>query len=156
MKKPEEKQLNRGEIAIYKMENNPEIKVKLEKDTVWLDAHQIAALFGIDRTVAVKYINNIYTTKELLEKTTCAKIAQVAADGKMRKMNIYNLDMIISVGYRVNSKKATQFRIWATTTLKDYLVKGFAINENRILQTKDRLAQLQSTIKFLQSNLLTE
>ena len=112
--------LQKGEIIIYKTPQGPEIKVKLEKDTVWLGAHLMAELFKVDRTVIVKHIRNIYKSKELSEKSTCAKIAQVAADGKIRKMNLYNLDVIISVGYRVNSKQATKFRIWATKVLKQF------------------------------------
>ena len=104
----------KGEIVIYKTSQGPEIRVKLEKDTIWLDAHLMAQLFNVDRTVIVKHIQNIYRDKELSKKSTCVKIAQVAADGKIRKMNLYNLDVIISVGYRVNSKQATHFRIWAT------------------------------------------
>ena len=140
----------KGEIAIYKSPQGPEIRVKLEKDTVWLDAHLMAKLFGVDRTVIVKHIRNVYKNKELSEKSTCAKIAQVAADGKVRKMNLYNLDMIISVGYRVNSKQATHFRIWATKVLKQHLIKGYTINENRLLQTQNRLKELQGAIDFLQ------
>ncbi len=141
----------KGEIVIYKSAKGPEIRVKLEKDTVWLDAHLMAKLFGVDRTVIVKHIKNIYKSKELNEKSTCAKIAQVAADGKVRKMNFYNLDMIISVGYRVNSKEATKFRIWATRILKQYLVKGYALNEKRLLQLQSRFKELQNAISFLQS-----
>ena len=78
---------------------------------MWLDDHKTAELIGVDRTAVVKYIRNIYKTNELNKDSTCAKIAQIAADGKIRKMNLYNLDIIIAVGYSVNSKKATQFRI---------------------------------------------
>jgi len=141
----------KGEIVIYKSPKGPEIRVKLEKDTVWLDTHLMAKLFGVDRTVIVKHIKNIYKSKELNEKSTCAKIAQVAADGKIRKMNLYNLDVIISVGYRVNSKEATKFRIWATRILKQYLVKGYVLNEKRLLQLQSRFKELQNTINFLQS-----
>jgi hypothetical protein len=102
---------NKGEIIIYKTKQGPELEVRLQKETVWLDAHQLAKLFDIDRTGVIKHIANIYKTGELKENSTCAKIAQVAADGKVRKMDLYNLDMIISVGYRVNSQRATQFRI---------------------------------------------
>jgi len=140
----------KGKIAIYKSPRGPEIRVKLEKNTVWLDAHLMARLFGIDRTVIVKHIRNVYKTGELSEKSTCVKIAQVAADGKVRKMNLYNLDMIISVGYRVNSKQATCFRIWATKVLKQYLIKSYAINEKRLLQLRSQLKELQSVIEFLQ------
>ncbi len=140
---------NKGEIVIYKSPQGPEIQVKLEKETVWLDAHLIARLFGVHRPAIVKHVNNIYKTGELNKKSTCSILEQVAADGKIRKMNLYNLDMIISVGYRVNSKHATQFRIWATKTLKDHLVKGYTINEKRLLQTQNQLKELQNAIDFL-------
>ncbi len=145
-----QKEIKKGEIVIYQSPFGPEIQVKLENDTVWLDAHLMAQLFDINRPAIVKHINNIYKSGELDKKSTCSILEQVAADGKIRKMNLYNLDMIISVGYRVNSKRATQFRIWATKTLKEHLVKGYTINEKRLLQTKNQLQELQSTISFLQ------
>jgi len=140
----------KGEIVIYKTLQGPEIRVKLEKDTVWLDAHLMARLFGVNRPAIVKHINNVYKSGELDKKLTCSILEQVAADGKIRKMNFYNLDMIISVGYRVNSKQATHFRIWATKVLKQHLIKGYTINEKRLLQTQNRLKELQSAIDFLQ------
>jgi len=142
--------LKKGEIVIYKSPTGPEIQVKLEKDTVWLDAHLIARLFDVNRPAIVKHINNIYKTGELDKKSTCSILEQVAADGKIRKMNLYNLDMIISVGYRVNSQRATQFRIWATKILKEHLVKGYTINEKRLLQAKNQLQELRGAISFLQ------
>ena len=147
LNKPE---LSKGEIVIYRGSQGPQIKVKLEKDSVWLSAHLIAKLFGVNRPAIVKHINNIYKTKELDRKSTCSILEQVAADGKIRRMNLYNLDMIISVGYRVNSKRATQFRIWATKTLKNHLIKGYTINEKRLLQAQNHLKELQSAISFLQ------
>ncbi len=138
-----------GEIIIYRSPQGPEIQVKLDKDSVWLDAHLIAKLFDVNRPAIVKHINNIYKTGELDKKTTCSILEQVAADGKVRKMNLYNLDMIISVGYRVNSKRATQFRIWATKTLREHLVKGYTINEKQLLQSRNQLKELQNTIDFL-------
>ncbi|MEO1784841.1 virulence protein RhuM/Fic/DOC family protein [Thermodesulfobium sp. 4217-1] len=143
-------EIKKGEIAIYKSKEGPEIEVKLEQDTVWLDAHFIARLFNVNRPAIVKHVNNIYKTGELDKSSTCSILEQVAADGKVRKMNFYNLDMIISVGYRVNSKKATQFRIWATKILKEHLVKGYTINEKRLLQVRSQLKELQDTISFLQ------
>ena len=113
-------------------EGRAELEVKLQEETVWLDAHQMAVVFDIDRTVIVKHINNIYKEGELKPNSTCAKIAQVAPDGKMRERNFYNLDAIISVGYRVNSGRATQFRIWATTVLRNHIVKGFTVNQKRL------------------------
>jgi death-on-curing family protein len=141
---------NKGEIAIYKTPTGPEIQVKLKEETVWLNAHLIAEILGVDRTVIVKHIQNIYKAGELSKKSTCVKTAQVAADGKVRKMNLYNLDMIVSVGYRANSKRATQFRIWATKILKGYLIEGYAINQKRLLETRNKLKELQETIAFLQ------
>ncbi|MFH1823702.1 MAG: virulence protein RhuM/Fic/DOC family protein [Candidatus Firestonebacteria bacterium] len=144
-----ENNFGKGEIVIYKSPQGPEIQVKLDKDTVWIDAHLIARLFDVNRPAIVKHINNIYKTGELNPKSTCSILEQVAADGKIRKMNLYNLDMIISVGYRVNSKRATQFRIWATKTLKDHLINGYTINEKRLLESRGKFKELQSAITFL-------
>ncbi|MFA5249148.1 MAG: RhuM family protein [Candidatus Paceibacterota bacterium] len=149
MVKKTEQEIKKGEIIIYKSKNGPRLDVRLEKDTVWLDAHLIAKLFGVNRPAIVKHINNIYKTAELDKKSTCSILEQVAADGKIRKMNLYDLDMIVSVGYRVNSKQATQFRIWATKTLKQHLLKGYTINEQRMLQTQNKFNELQEAISFL-------
>ncbi len=140
-----------NQIVIYKTDKGPEIQVKLGKDSVWLDAHLIASLFDVNRPAIVKHIKNIYETKELKRKLTCSILEQVAADGKIRKMNLYNLDMIISVGYRVNSRRATQFRIWATKTLKNHLIKGYTINEKRLIETQKKFKELQDAISFLQN-----
>lgn len=145
------KNINKGEIIIYKPKGKEvEIKVKLERETIWLNAHQIAQIFNIDRTVVVKHIQNIYKNNELFAKSTCAKIAQVAADGRIRRMNQYNLDMIISVGYRVDSKQATQFRVWATRILKQHILQGYTINQKRLLETQTKFKELQNAITFLQ------
>lgn len=125
--------LNKGEIAIYETSKKEvDLKVRLEDGTIWLDASQIAVVFGIDRTGIVRHANNIYKTRELEEKSTCAKIAQVAKDSKIRQVNLYNLDMILSIGYRVNSRKATKFRIWATEVLRDHIIKGYTINKKLV------------------------
>jgi death-on-curing family protein len=145
-----EQEIQKGEVIIYTSKEGPKLEVRLEKDTVWLDAHLIAKLFGVNRPAIVKHINNIYKTSELDKKSTCSILEQVAADGKIRKMNLYNLDMIISVGYRVNSKRATAFRIWATKTLKEHLIKGYTVDEKRLLQAQDNLKNLQETISLLQ------
>ncbi len=148
--KNKKEQFNKGEIIIYETSKKEiDLKVRFENETLWLDAHQMAKIFDVDRTGIVRHINNIYKTKELKEVSTCAKIAQVAQDGKSRKMNVYNLDMVISVGYRVNSQKATKFRIWATSVLKKYLTKGYAINQKRLAESENRFKELQETIKFL-------
>ena len=120
-------------IEIYRSDSGDiELKVRLDGDTVWLSQSQMALLFGVDRTVIVRHIGNIYKSEELDRAATCAKNAQVRTEGKRaikRIVPFYNLDMIISVGYRVNSKNATKFRQWATGVLKQYLVKGYAVNE---------------------------
>lgn len=143
---PEQK---RGEIILYQAKQGPQVEVRLECETVWLDARQLARLFNVDRTGVVRHIANVYKTQELDRNSTCAKIAQVAKDGKVRQMDYYNLDMVISVGYRVNSKQATQFRIWATRVLREHITKGFTINEKRLLEAKQKFIELQNTIAFL-------
>ena len=133
--------MQKGEIEIYKTGNGTEIQVRLDNETIWLDAHLIARLFEVNRPAIVKHIQNIYKAGELDEFSTCSILEQVAADGKKRKMNLYNLDVIISVGYRVNSKQATQFRQWATQRLKEHLVKGYTINQKR-LEELGKMVQL--------------
>ena len=112
-----------GEIIIYQSEDgSTAIEVKLENDTVWLNQYQMADLFKTDRTSLAKHIRNVYKSGELAREATCAKIAQVQKEGNRtikREIEHYNLDLIISVGYRVNSIRGTQFRIWANTILKD-------------------------------------
>ncbi len=125
--------LNRGEIVIYKDKSNKvDFEVKLEKETVWLNQSQISELFNIDRTVITKHLKNIFNSNELDKNSVCAFFAHTATDGKEYKTAFYNLDAVISVGYRVNSKKATSFRIWATNKLRDYLVKGYVVNQKRL------------------------
>lgn len=133
-------------IVIYQtIDGETSIDVRLEGETVWLSQSQLSELFKTDRTSILKHIKNIYKTEELDEKSTCAFFAQVREEGTRivtRQIPYYNLDMIISVGYRVNSKRGTQFRIWANKVLKDYLIKGYAIND-KITQNKyNELSQL--------------
>lgn len=136
-------------LVFYKSEDgNIQLNVKLEKDTVWLTQSQMSNLFGVDRTVIVRHIRNIYKSAELCEDATCAKNAQVQEEGGRtvrRTIPYYNLDMIISVGYRVNSKNATQFRIWATSILKQYLIKGYAINDQRLQQLGEVIRIMKRT-----------
>ena len=132
-----------GAIVLYQTpDGSMSIDVRLEKETLWMDAHQMARLFGRDRSVIVRHIRNIYETNELDPTSTCAKNAQVAADGKLRQMDLYNLDVIIGVGYRVNSLRGTQFRIWATQVLRDHLVRGYSVNAKR-------LKELQQSLKLV-------
>src|ERR1035437_5515933 len=127
---------NKSEILIYQTPNgNTKIDVRLDDETVWLNQYQLAELFQTDRTSIAKHIKNIYETGELAEDSTCAKIAQVQKEGNRTiKRNIlyYNLDLIISVGYRVQSHVATHFRIWATQRLREYIVKGFTLDDERM------------------------
>jgi len=136
-------------LVFYKSEDgNIQLNVKLEKDTVWLTQSQMSNLFGVNRTVIVRHIRNIYKSAELYEDATCAKNAQVQEEGGRtvrRTIAYYNLDMIISVGYRVNSKNATQFRIWATSILKQYLIKGYAINDQRLQQLGEVIRIMKRT-----------
>ena len=142
--------MNKGEIIIYQTpDGNTNLDVRLEEETVWLDQYQLAELFKTDRTSILRHIKNIYKSAELEEKSTCAKIAQVQIEGNRkisRKISYYNLDVIISVGYRVNSQNATQFRIWANKVLKEYLVKGYAVNQNVKLE---QLEDLKKTVSLL-------
>ena len=111
---------------------------------------QIALLFGTQRPAITKHLSNIFKSGELKENSVCSILEHTAADGKIYKTAFYNLDAIISVGYRVNSNRATQFRIWATKTLKNYLIKGYTINQKRLLGAESKLKELQTTISFLQ------
>ena len=146
--------MNKGEIIIYQSEDgHTELNVRLDGDTVWLSQAQIAHLFQTDRTSIVRHINNIYRNGELKKEATCAIFTQVQTEGTRqvrRSLPLYTLDMIISVGYRVNSKQATQFRIWANRVLKEYLVQGYAVR--RDLQSA-QLEELKRTIAVM-SNVL--
>ena len=132
-------------IAIYQTPDGETIiDVRLEGDTVWLSQAQLALLYNTDRTSIGRHIRNIYSSGELDEESTCVKNAQVQIEGRRRvkrTTHTYNLDMIISVGYRVNSKHATNFRIWANRILKEYLIKGYAINHNAKAEQLDELKQ---------------
>ena len=137
-------------IEIYSSQDGSiQLKVKLENDTVWLTQSQMAELFGVDRTSIVRHIRNIYKSEELDQNSTCAKNAQVRTEGHrsiLREIPYYNLDMIISVGYRVNSKNATSFRRWATSVLKQYLIKGYVINQQIKL---DRYNELKDVVRLM-------
>lgn len=142
-----------GEILIYRTGKGiPDIKVRLENDTLWLDMYQISELFQTDRTSIGRHIRNIYRSGELPEKSTCAKITQVQEEGNRRvkrQIKIYNLDMIISVGYRVNSKRGTQFRIWSNQIIKEHILKGYTKNENRLGELKKTIEIVNRTVKHL-------
>ena len=131
---------NEKNILFYNdEEGNTKIEVLLENEDVWLNIESLATLFNIDRSGIVRHINNIYKDEELEENSTCAKIAQVQKEGNRQVKRIYpyyNLDMIISIGFRVNSKKAIKFRTWANKIIKDYMVQGFALNDDRFIKSR--------------------
>ncbi|MCB0540274.1 MAG: virulence protein RhuM/Fic/DOC family protein [Bacteroidetes bacterium] len=145
--------MNNSEIQIFTTKDGKtEIEVQLDKETVWLNQYQLESLFETDRTSINRHISNIYKTEELEENSTCAKIAQVQKEGEReikRKIKFYNLDVIIAVGYRVNSKRGTEFRIWANKILKDFLIKGFSINEKRLSKQNKQLLELKESVKIL-------
>jgi len=124
------------EFLLYTTPNGKvKVEIFLRDENIWLTQAKIAELFGVDRSVVTKHLQNIFETGELIKETTCAKLAQVQNEGNRqveREVEFYNLDVIISVGYRVNSAQATQFRIWATERLKEYIIKGFTMDDERL------------------------
>jgi len=145
----------KNEIVIYQPENIPvRIDVRIEDETVWLNKEQIALLFGRDRSVISRHINNIFKEDELVKEEVCAFFAHTTQHGAVKgkfqtkQIEYYNLDVIISVGYRVKSKQGTQFRIWANRVLKDYLLKGYAIN-NRITSIDDNVQSLAEKVNSI-------
>ncbi|MFN3693521.1 MAG: RhuM family protein [Ignavibacterium sp.] len=141
-----------GEIIIYKSKEGPKLEVRLEEDTVWLTQKQMALLFDKGVPTINEHIKNIYKEGELQQSSTIRKFRIVQKEGGRyveREIDFYNLDVIISVGYRVKSLRGTQFRIWATKTLREHLVKGYTINEKQLLQSRNQLKELQNTIDFL-------
>lgn len=140
-----------NKIEIYKTSTGTEIRVKLEEDTIWLTQVQMAELFDKDVRTINEHIQNIYKTEELALDTTIRKFRIVRQEGTRqvnRNIDHYNLDMIISVGYRVNSKRGVQFRQWATQRLKDYLVQGYAVNEKRLQQKQQEVEYLKTGIRI--------
>jgi len=122
-------QTNKGEIILYQPDNSLKLEVRLEGETVWLSQAQIAKLFDVKQPAISKHLKNIFSSGELNELSVYSILEYTATDGKNYKTGFYNLDAILSVGYRVNSKNATLFRIWANSILKDYLLKGYAVNQ---------------------------
>ena len=127
--------MQESDLIIYKnKEGNIIVDAIFEDETLWLTQKSMAKVFGIDRTVITKHLKNIFNDGELNKNAVCAKFAHTAEDGKTYQTEFFNLDAIISVGYRINSKKATQFRIWATKVLKEYMTKGFVLNDERFIR----------------------
>ena len=149
---------NEKNIIFYSdEEGNTKVEVLLENEDVWLSTDALATLFNIDRSGIVRHINNIYKDEELNEYSTCAKIAHVGNDGKQTyNTKYYNLDMIISIGFRVNSKKAIKFRTWANKIIKDYMIQGFVLNDERFMKSspKDQMyfQRLLERIKLIRTS----
>lgn len=144
-----------NEIIIYRnKENQTQIEVRFEGETFWLSLNQIADLFERDKSVISRHLNKIYKDGELDAMATVAKNATVQIEGGRqirRNIEYYNLDVIIAVGYRVNSKSATAFRIWATKTLREYIIKGIVLNEKRFKESHiNTLRDIQKTVAFIQ------
>jgi prophage maintenance system killer protein len=136
------------EISLYTTPGGEvEVEVKVDAETVWLSLNQMAELFGRDKSVVSRHLRNVFATRELQRKAVVAKNATTAADGKTYMVEYFNLDAIISVGYRVNSKRGTHFRIWATKALRDHLIKGYSVNERRIKQRG--ITDLEQTVQLL-------
>jgi len=137
-------------IVLYKSpDGQVSMDVRLEHETLWLTQKDMASLFATERSVITKHVSNILKSKELDHNSVCANFAHTAADGKTYQTTYYNLDMIISVGYRVNSRRGTQFRIWATGVLRDHILKGYTINEKRLKEQNARLLELERAVKLL-------
>ena len=142
-----------GELIFYQADDGQAaVDVRLKDETVWLTLNQMAELFGRDKSVISRHIRNVFQSEELDRSAVVAKNATTAADGKTYQVDYYNFDAIISVGYRVNSKRGTKFRIWATSVLKDHLVNGYTINQKRlaekgITETRQLLALLGNTLE---------
>jgi hypothetical protein len=145
---------SRGEIVIYRTKDGKAaLDVNLQEETVWLSQVQMSELFEKDRRTISEHINNIFKEKELSKNRTIRKFRIVRQEGVRtveRDVDFYNLDVIISVGYRVKSQRGTQFRIWATQVLKDHILKGYSINEKRLREQNARLLELQKTVCLMQ------
>ena len=141
---------NVKEIVIYQAKSGQiEFRGDFDRDTVWGSLNQIAELFGRDKSVVSRHIKNIFQSQELEPGAAVAKIATTASDGKIYQVDHYNLDVILSVGYRVDSKQATQFRIWATRTLRQHLLEGYTINKTRVAENHEKFLQAVSDVKAL-------
>ncbi len=143
---------SKGEVAIYRTKGNKiQLEVKFEQETVWLTQAQIAQLFGTQRPAITRHLQNIFKGKELRENSVCSILEHTAKDRKKYRTKFYSLDAIISVGYRVNSSRATQFRIWATNVLRRHLIDGYTLNEKRLKEQALKFQALQRAVKFIGS-----
>ncbi len=141
-----------GELILYQSDDGQNVvDVRLKDETIWLSQAQMQQLFGRERSVITKHVNNVFKEGELDKDRVCAKFAHTAADGKEYKVDHYNLDVIISVGYRVKSQQGTRFRIWATSILKDHLVQGYTLNQKRLAEKG--LGEVKQVLKLLANTL---
>ncbi len=141
------------EIVIYTAKDGHiELEVNLSEETLWLSQEQMADLFGVNRQAVTKHLKNIFFSEELAENSVCSILEHTAPDDKKYKTKFYSLDAVISVGYRVNSSQATQFRVWATNILKEHLVKGYTVHKSRLAE--QGLYELQQTVELLQKTLV--
>ena len=151
---------SKGEIVIYTSDDGKvSLDTKLENDTIWLTQKDMAELFGVKTPAINKHLMNIYKEGELNQDATVSILEIVQKEGSRsvkRQKTFYNLDAIISVGYRVNSSRATQFRIWATNVLKEYLIKGYAINEKILKDKQEKIQKLQTTVNLLSRSLTNQ
>lgn len=155
-----DKNKSKGEIIIYTSEDGKiSLDTKLENNTIWLTQKDMAELFGVKTPAINKHLNNIYQEGELSQDATISILEIVQKEGKRnvkRQTAFYNLDAIISVGYRVNSSRATKFRIWATNVLKEYLTQGYAINEKLLIDKQEKIQTLQTTVSLLTRSLTNQ
>ena len=143
---------NKDSIVIYESEKGEiEFRADVEKDTIWATQEKIANLFDCERSVITKHLQNVFNDLELDENSVCANFAHTATDGKKYKVKHYNLDAIIAVGYRVSSKKATQFRIWATKTLRQHLIGGYSLNNYKLEKSPKALLELYKAMALIDS-----
>lgn len=145
-----ENEPKKGEIIIYERKDGAHFDVSLHDNSIWMTQRQIAFLFNVRRPAVTKHLIHIFADGELKEKAVSSKMEHTAKDGKTYKTAFYNLDAIISVGYRVNSTRATQFRIWATGVLRDHVLKGYTVNEKRLKETQAvKIKELERTVALL-------
>jgi prophage maintenance system killer protein len=151
---------SKGEIVIYQREDGKsEISVTLHRESLWLSLNQIAELFGRDKSVISRHLRNVFQSGELSREATVAFFATVQSEGKRsveRQVEYFNLDIILSVGYRVNSKQGTQFRIWANNILREYLTKGYVLNEKRLAGREEELRVLKAGIQLLERSVTNQ
>ncbi len=142
---------DKGEVIIYQSAGKlPSLEVRLEQESLWLNLNQIAALFERDKSVISRHLRNVYREEELSRSSTVALFATVQTEGGRtieRQVEYFNLDAILSVGYRVNSKRGTQFRIWATSILREHLVKGYTANERRLKELRQTLKLVENVLE---------